>query len=337
MKVKLQNHDIKAINLVLGQKQTSFEDEMSHLKPLKLNILKQNIAVDRHYVCDEYTYATDLATSCIKEILDSKIVDKCEIDALIVVSHTPDYLMPSNSQIIHKNLNLSSKTLCFDITAFCSGFVQGLFNAFLMLDNENINNVILCCVSTKSKIINKNDKFTFSTISDSASCVLISKSKIDSKAYFSNEIFSEEVLNETKPISAYKHSPNEFLNLDNDKFFKVIFQNYPKLFYEFTKFCDRSIDKFIFHAPSNFFYKKLLEALELDKSLCFNGALKDIGNTDINSVIANLIFYKLSMQDMGGVQSIFLGSFGTGIVLNAINILIDFNNIKFLQISKLRI
>lgn len=43
------------------------------------------------------------------------------------------------------------------------------------------------------------------------------------------------------------------------------------------------------------------------------------------------------MQDMGGVQSIFLGSFGTGIVLNAINILIDFNNIKFLQISKLRI
>lgn len=331
MRVKLKNHDIKAISFVLGQNESSFDDEMSHLTPIKLNILKQNLGIKRHYVSDNDIYATDLATKSINALLEAKIIQKSDIDALIIISHTPDFLMPSNSHIVHKNLNLLSKTLCFDMTAFCSGFIQGLFQAFLMLDNKNFKNVILCSVSVKSKIINRSDKLTFSTISDSTSAVLISKSKEQKTAYFASEIFSDECLNETKPIGAYKSSQNKFLNLDNDKFFKIVFQNYPKFFDEFCKFCERQTDTFIFHAPSRFFYDKFLQTLKLDENLCFNKALKEIANTDINSVVANII--KLA-NNRGGVQSLFLGSFGTGIVLNGINILINFDSLKILKNTK---
>ncbi|EOI6145743.1 hypothetical protein ACMU5N_001541 [Campylobacter coli] len=93
---------------------------------------------------------------------------------------------------MHKNLNLDKKTICIDTTTFCSGFLQTLMQAYLILDNPDINKVIILTSLVKSKKTDmKNDKISYLTHSNCASAILIEKSqKANQKAYFSQEIYS---------------------------------------------------------------------------------------------------------------------------------------------------
>lgn len=109
---------------------------------------------------------------------------KDELDVLLVYSFSPDFLAPALSSLIHKNLGLSEKTLCFDNIAFCPGFLQGLMQAFSLLDNENIKKIAFICASVKSKKIPKKDKITYLSNSDSASVILLEKSNTKEKAFF---------------------------------------------------------------------------------------------------------------------------------------------------------
>ena len=66
-----------------------------------------------------------------------------EIDALIVVTQTPDYFMPGTSNVIQGRLGLKQDMLCLDISQACAGFVIGLIQAFMLLDQESIKKVVL--------------------------------------------------------------------------------------------------------------------------------------------------------------------------------------------------
>ena len=59
-------------------------------------------------------------------------------DALILVTQSPDYFMPPTSNVIQGRLNLKQDMLCLDINQGCAGFVIGLIQAFLLLEQESI-------------------------------------------------------------------------------------------------------------------------------------------------------------------------------------------------------
>ena len=46
--------------------------------------------------------------------------------ALLLVTHTPDYIAPPTSNIIQGRLGLKQDMLCLDINQACAGFVIGL-------------------------------------------------------------------------------------------------------------------------------------------------------------------------------------------------------------------
>ena len=51
---------------------------------------------------------------------------KDEMDALILVSQSPDYFMPPTSNVIQGKLGLKHDMLCMDINQGCAGFEIGL-------------------------------------------------------------------------------------------------------------------------------------------------------------------------------------------------------------------
>lgn len=94
-------------------------------------------------------------------MLNQNFIKKDEIDALVFASFTSDFLAPSCSSLVHKNLKLDNHTLRFDMNAFCWGFLQGILQAFSLLDYPNIKKVTLLCTSVKSKKVNSKDKIIF--------------------------------------------------------------------------------------------------------------------------------------------------------------------------------
>ena len=62
--------------------------------------------------------------------LKKQLLSKGSIDALILVTQSPDHFMPPTSHIIHGKLDLKQDMICMDINQGCSGYVIGLNQAF---------------------------------------------------------------------------------------------------------------------------------------------------------------------------------------------------------------
>ncbi|WP_120760927.1 hypothetical protein [Campylobacter sp. P255] len=132
MNLETTNHFIKAISVILPKNPLCKEEELNlcGLSERKYQLLQENSGIFNHFVSGESTYASDLATQALEELFLKNIIHKDEIDLLVFTSFTPDYLAPACTSLIHKNLNLSNHTLCFDMLGFCPGFLQSLLQVF---------------------------------------------------------------------------------------------------------------------------------------------------------------------------------------------------------------
>lgn len=85
-----------------------------------------------------------------KLILDLKW-NKEEIDAVIFVSQTPDYILPATSCIIQDRLGLSKECYATDISLGCSGWVYGLSNAVSLVSASNFRKILLMVGDAKKR------------------------------------------------------------------------------------------------------------------------------------------------------------------------------------------
>ena len=55
------------------------------------------------------------------------------MDALIMITQTPDYFLPSTACLVQQRLGLSDACAAFDVGLGCSGYPYGLWLAAMML------------------------------------------------------------------------------------------------------------------------------------------------------------------------------------------------------------
>ncbi|ELF2321096.1 3-oxoacyl-ACP synthase [Campylobacter lari] len=296
MNLETANHFIKAVSIVLPKNPLHKEDRLKlcNINERKYQLLQENSGIFNHFISDNSTYASDLATQALKELFSKNIIRKDEIDLLVFTSFTPDYLAPACTSLIHKNLNLSNHTLCLDVLGFCPGFLQSLLQVFLALNQQNIKKAILICASVKSKAIDaQKDKITFLNNSDSASAILIEKNtNSKEKSCFSQKVFSTQCVEETLPYGGFQINSNKNIQANTTLAFSFIMQNYPTFFQEFFEHFNlekTSFDEFFIHSSDNFSKQKLYERLNLN--FIQDNILKNYGNTTINKLPLELASY----------------------------------------------
>ena len=69
---------------------------------------------------------SDLSYGAAEKLIADLGWDKNEIDALVFVSQTPDYILPATACILQDRLGLNKECLAFDVSLGCSGWVYGL-------------------------------------------------------------------------------------------------------------------------------------------------------------------------------------------------------------------
>ena len=79
--------------------------------------------MDRHRLVEDGVCSSDLAVHGLRELFGSGELEPSSIDALVVVSSTPDYFLPPTSSVIHGQLGLHEDILCVDIVQGCAGFL----------------------------------------------------------------------------------------------------------------------------------------------------------------------------------------------------------------------
>ena len=173
---------ISGILAVVPAQERSFVEEMRHFnfpeaRSLKL---KEVMGFEKRRVVRPGVCVSDLAVCGLEHLFDNGWLDRDEIDALILVTQSPDYFMPPTSSVIQGRLKLKQDALYLDISQGCAGFVIGLMQAFLLLEQESVRKVVLVNADVLSRKTSPKDRNIYPIIGDAASITLVERDTEDS-------------------------------------------------------------------------------------------------------------------------------------------------------------
>lgn len=140
-------------------------------------IIEKTGITNRHIAARGET-AVDLAHAAGEKLLAETPVRE-EIDLLILVTQSPDYILPTSACILQDRLKLSTGCMAFDVNLGCSGFVYALSIAAGLIESGVARAGLILCAETYSKYIEKNDRTCRPLFSDGAAAVLVKKSPAD--------------------------------------------------------------------------------------------------------------------------------------------------------------
>jgi 3-oxoacyl-[acyl-carrier-protein] synthase III len=152
--------------------------------PKNLAKLKGLMGLDERYVAAESITAGDLCCQAAEQLLSANVSKREEIDAVIMVTQTPDYIMPATAAVIHGKLGLPTECGAFDVNLGSSGYVYGLWLAFQMVETGSAKSVLLLAGDTIDRLASPRDKATAALFGDAGSATIIERTERGGQSVF---------------------------------------------------------------------------------------------------------------------------------------------------------
>lgn len=102
---------------------------------------------------------SDLCVAAAEKLVSDLGWDKQEIEALVFVSQTADYVLPATSCIIQDRLGLSRECFTLDISLGCSGWVHGMSVVASLMQNGMIKKALLLAGDAKARVMDSDPLF----------------------------------------------------------------------------------------------------------------------------------------------------------------------------------
>lgn len=166
---------IQAIAYRLGSRAETGADLVRANPDWRIEDIEAKTGVMTRHIAAPGETASDMAANAAMELFE-RGVDRAEIGALLFVTQSPDYYLPTTACLLQDRLGLSKSCLAFDINQGCSGFVYGLGVATSLINAGFAKSVLLLCGDTYTRYINENDRTCRPIFSDGAAATLIGKS-----------------------------------------------------------------------------------------------------------------------------------------------------------------
>ena len=274
--------------------------------------------IKQRYISGIDETAVDLATSACFKLLKEHEVDVSAVDAIILVTQSPDYTLPTSACIIQNRLNLPKSVLAFDINLGCSGFVNALSVAASLITAGTVSNCLVVCAETYTKYIDEADRANRMLFSDAAAACLVEKAPgsefcIGPFVFGSDGSGANELI--VKGSGARKLVENEknYLFMDGANVLLFALRVVPLLVKETLKKTGvniHDIDVFVFHQASELVIKTLIDRLSIPESKALFD-LKDIGNT-VSCTLPIALSNALDQNKIKRGNKVMLIGFGVG-------------------------
>jgi len=117
----------------------------ANFKQFDVDRIIGNTGVKRKREAEEGVTANDLCIAAAEPLLEELGWERDSVDALVLVTTLPDYIMPASAHVAQKALGLSSRCLVFDMTLGCSGFTHGMIVLDGLLASGVVKRALLLC------------------------------------------------------------------------------------------------------------------------------------------------------------------------------------------------
>ena len=158
MKVILNNVQVKAVASWLPKNILEMVSLGAEYGDTEVANIMKATGVERARIADKDMCSSDMCQKAAEALMEKDGINKDEIDGLVFVSQTCDWILPSTSIALQDRLGLSKDTVCIDIHYGCSGFIYGLFQAASWITIGACKNVLVLAGDTTSRMMNPNDK-----------------------------------------------------------------------------------------------------------------------------------------------------------------------------------
>ncbi len=136
-------------------------------------IIKRTGISERRILSDEQPIYSMAVEASKQAVIDSGLTPE-DIDLIIVSTSTPDYLTPTTSCIIQKEIGAKNAS-AFDLGAACSGFLYGITVAKQFIETGYYKNVLLVGSEGMSKVVDWTDRNNCVLFGDGAGAVVLGK------------------------------------------------------------------------------------------------------------------------------------------------------------------
>jgi len=107
--------------------------------------------VEERHVSDKLC-TSDLCYGAAEKLISDLGWNKSEIEAIVFVSQTADYILPATACILQDRLGLSKECYATDCTLGCSGWVYGLSQVVSLVSNGDVKKALLMCGDARGNI-----------------------------------------------------------------------------------------------------------------------------------------------------------------------------------------
>jgi 3-oxoacyl-[acyl-carrier-protein] synthase-3 len=292
---------------------------------------------------------SDLAIFGLKSLFDRGLLKPEEIDALLVFSICPDHFIPSTSNIIQGKLGLRHDAVCLDINQACAGFVIGLIQAFMLLDQPAFRKVVLINGDVLSRRASPKDRNIFPLIGDAATITVVERDPADETIHAEVRMdgsrsdalvvpaggFRQPSCAETavmKDAGDNNFRADDHLRMDGTAIFNFVQLEVPPLIESVLGTAGltiEQIDYFLFHQPNRFMLQKLADKLKIPHAKVPMNVVENFGNSG-GASIPTAISFNLAGQATKGRFRACLAGFGGGLAWAAMHL--EIGQLEFCEI-----
>jgi 3-oxoacyl-[acyl-carrier-protein] synthase III len=351
LNLEFSNKKITGMLVVVPEHERSFVDEMSNFNfPVARSMkLKTVMGYDKHRLVEGEVCVSDLVVFGMNHLFESKLLAKDDFEGLILVTQSPDYFMPPTSNVIQGQLGLKSDLWCMDINQGCAGFVVGLMQAFMMLDQPSIRRVVLVNADVMSRKVSTKDRNSYPLIGDAASITIVEKSEEGTPIHAN--LFMDGTRREALMIPAGgfrtpcsmetavletdqegNQRALDHLRMDGSAVFNFVQVEVPPIIESLLKQSDtraEDVDAFIFHQPNRFMLEKLADKMKVPHEKVPSNIVEHFGNSSGVTVPLAAVFNYRDRLLSGSLNACISG-FGVGLTWGSI--LMNLGPLRFCEL-----
>ncbi|HEX8269218.1 MAG TPA: ketoacyl-ACP synthase III [Flavobacterium sp.] len=295
--------------------------------------------VERRLVTGD-TITSDLCQAAAEDLLTNLAWDRSEIDILIFVSQTADYLLPVTSTILQDKLKLPKTCVAFDVPLGCSGYTYGISIISSMMKACGLKKGLLLAGDT-GKFVNKKDKSSYPLFGDGASATAFEFDEKAGEMHFdlgsdgsgyeaiivpfggTRNIVTTEALLESEVEPGITRNSCQLV-LDGMDVFSFGITQAPKtvknLFSAFSIDAE-SVDYFVFHQANRMMNQMIAKKLKLPAEKV-PYSLQLFGNTSSATIPLTVVSQLKDKLKAGKTNMVFCG-FGVGLSWATVYLEID--------------
>ncbi|MFZ1072548.1 MAG: ketoacyl-ACP synthase III [Verrucomicrobiia bacterium] len=351
MKLVFHRKRIAGTLVVVPANERSFVADMKNFNfPESRSLkLKEVMGFDKRRVVGPGVCVSDLAVFGLEHLFERGWLKREEIDALIVVTQTPDYLIPGTSCIIHGRLGLKRDMISLSISQACTGFLIGLIQAFMMLEQESIKKVVLVNSDVLSRKVSPQDRNIYPLVGDACSITVLERDAEDSVIHANVRVDGSRASSLTIPAGGMRqpHTPEtakledagdgnlrakDHLFMDGAAIFNFVQTEVPPLIESVVAQAGASMDSvdyFLCHQPNRFMLQKLADKMKIPHARMPNNVVEHFGNNS-GVTIPTVMTFNLGERLLREKLCVCLAGFGAGLTWAGMLLTIgkfDFNGI----------